>query len=192
MPTDSTIDSDRIAAALSHANTPLDSSECHGTLCGILCVDSLQTCHAWLGELFTGSEAESDLLQESKNTLEEFAAQTERLIKDPEYGFSPLLPPEQHGLQERTEAISHWCLGFLLGLSIGGMKETDKLPEDAAEIVQDLTEISRTSRFQVEDTDENEADYTELVEYLRAAVLLVYEEIHALRRPAIQPSPAIH
>jgi len=58
--------------------------------------------------------------------------------------------------------------------------------------MSDILEISKAARFQVEDSNENEADFAELVEFLRAGIQLVYEELHATPTQANSTRTQLH
>jgi uncharacterized protein YgfB (UPF0149 family) len=55
------------------------------------------------------------------------------------------------------------------------------LPDEVSEVLKDLTEIARASETETSGSDEEEQAYTELVEYLRAAVQLIHDELAGLR-----------
>ncbi|MBV8975363.1 MAG: UPF0149 family protein, partial [Sinobacteraceae bacterium] len=80
-----------------------------------------------------------------------------------------------------------WCQGFLYGLGAGAITDATVLPGDVGEIVRDLTEISRAGVDASQEAESNEAAYTELVEFVRVGVQLLFEELAALRYP---PAPA--
>jgi uncharacterized protein YgfB (UPF0149 family) len=110
-------------------------------------------------------------------------------LEDPEYGFTPLLPDDDRSMAERVGALARWCEGFLLGLGLGGVREQSALPGDSAEVMKDFVEISRLGHDEGKEKEEDEGAYAEIVEYVRMAVLLVYEELRPMRaaRPADAP-----
>ena len=46
-------------------------------------------------------------------------------------------------IEERTQALTAWCTGFLYGLGTSGAADPQRLPGELGEIVRDLTEITR-------------------------------------------------
>ena len=86
----------------------------------------------------------------------------------------------------RTEALARWCEGFFHGLvsSQHGDALKERLAaEPLADIIKDMLQITRAI---VEDDDDDESDeeaYAELLEYLRVATQLAYEELADLRQP---------
>jgi hypothetical protein len=128
-------------------------------------------------------DAEDAQLTEARESLSAFYSETLRQLNDPVLEFEPLLPPETDPLGTRVEALAEWCLGFLLGLSEGGITDPERLPSDASEVVQDMVNISRAGSYEFDDSEEDEAAYVELLEYVRAGVLLVNEELNPTKAP---------
>ena len=82
------------------------------------------------------------------------------------------------------EALGHWCEGFLHGLVAA--EHSDALRERLAaeplsDIIKDLLQITRAGLDEESDEEDNESAYVELVEYVRVAAQLCYEELADLR-----------
>jgi uncharacterized protein YgfB (UPF0149 family) len=95
-----------------------------------------------------------------------------------DFGFQLLLPDDTAGLGARIEALASWCQGFLLGISHGGVSDIQALPGELPEIVEDFLNIARAENFELENEEEDEAAYMELLEYVRVGVQLFWEELH--------------
>ncbi len=175
-----------VDAALRRAESGIEASECHGSLCGVLCAQRTFDPQPWAEYVLGTCDPDNAYVPETQQELAELCDSAIYALNDPEFGFQPLLPSDDESLQYRTQAVSQWCQGYLEGLRLGGIPHPDQLEGDAGEVVRDLFEISKAARFKVDDTDENEADFAELVEYLRAGVRLVYEELHA--EPKTEPA----
>jgi uncharacterized protein YgfB (UPF0149 family) len=52
----------------------------------------------------------------------------------------------------------------------------------------DLARIARASVGETEPTEEDESDYAEIVEYIRAGAQLVHDELHAAQTTSISGS----
>jgi uncharacterized protein YgfB (UPF0149 family) len=59
--------------------------------------------------------------------------------------------------------------------------------EPLADIIRDLLQITRAEVDGATDNETNEAAYAELVEYLRVAAQLTYEELSEFRQPSTSP-----
>jgi len=168
----------------------LDPAECHGGLCGLLCASDTVTGAAWVNQVLAGRldlpEAEPPPLQggahgEGHALLLILYKETAGQLDDPEFGFSLLLPDDEVPLSQRAESLSRWCQGFLAGLGFGGVQDQSKLPGDCHEVMRDFAEISRLGHGADDATNEDEAAFAEIVEYVRMAALVVYEELRPLR-----------
>ena len=83
--------------------------------------------------------------------------------------------------------MGQWCEGFLHGLVSEKRSEDLKkrLSEDPlADIIRDMLHITRATAAEDEDAEEEEKAFAELVEYLRVAAQLTYEELGDIREPA--------
>jgi uncharacterized protein YgfB (UPF0149 family) len=91
------------------------------------------------------------------------------------------------GLGQRNTAGRR--LGFLYGLGTGQISDLEALNGDVGEIVRDFTEISRASGEAAEADESNEQAYAELVEFIRVAAQVVFEELLPLRQQAYPTVP---
>ena len=55
-----------------------------------------------------------------------------------------------------------------------------RTPSDMTEAINDMIEIAKMNYEEVVAGEEDEAAYTELVEYVRMAAILIYQEMHEL------------
>jgi uncharacterized protein YgfB (UPF0149 family) len=93
------------------------------------------------------------------------------------FEFGLLLPDDETAMTERAGALAQWCQGFALGLLHGDLS-LDELPDEAAEAARDIVEIAALDEDAEQDEDSERA-LTEIEQYLRVAVQLVYEELAA-------------
>lgn len=181
------VDFEQLQIVLSRAAAASGAAESHGMLCGAICSGSVQDA-AWLSQVL-GESTGGDAARECQLMLEQLQATAGRQLAGLDMDFELLLPDELQPLTQRVAALGFWCQGFLFGLSLGCSREVlDNLPGEAGEVIHDLAEIARAG-FDSSDTAEEEADetaYFELVEYLRVAVQILYEELH---RTAPSPDP---
>lgn len=178
---ESPVSFDQLQSCLNRAAAPSGAAESHGSLCGAICSGADQDA-AWLSHVL-GEPASATTTPECRDLLEELRDAARSQLGGFEMDFVPLLPADGQPLTQRVEALGLWCQGFLFGLSLGRTREVlDNLPGEAGEVIHDLAEIARAG-FDSGDADEEEADeaaYFELVEYLRVAVQILYEELHRI------------
>ncbi|HXS73079.1 MAG TPA: UPF0149 family protein [Rhodanobacteraceae bacterium] len=174
MPEHASTDHAELAAALSAMRLGVGASELHGSLCGYLCGGGDAGPKAFLSALeLQGNDAHPD--EATQALLAEMYAETRVQLEDPELGFQPLLPDGSHPLAERGDALVEWCRGFLGGLGLGGFGGRRRLSEEGSEILHDLDAIA-AAHFSY-DNEDDETSLTEVFEFVRISVLLVYAEM---------------
>ena len=148
-------------------------AESHGALCGMLCSLGSLDGSVWAQRLFPELE-QGQALQE---LLQRLYVETLAGLKGDELLFIPLLPDESRPVALRIDALGQWCYGFLFGLSHGGAQRLERLSPDGREFLHDVTEMSHAASYELEESEQDERSYMELVEYLRAGVLLLEAEL---------------
>jgi hypothetical protein len=78
-------------------------------------------------------------------------------------------------LRERATAVHGWTRGLLYGLGIANLDQARLAPE-TREVFDDLMELTRMDLDDLDDSAENEAALTEVLEFLRVAALLLREQ----------------
>lgn len=182
----SDFDYNQINAALGRLEIPVDASECQGAISAVVCLTGASGLEPWLAahfpeiqEAVAGGNA---LAREITQLLGDLYQHVHEQLHSGEFNYELLMPDESDELEIRTQALSHWCQGFLLGLRYGGVADTSKFSGELAEILQDITEISQVSGSGLENNEEEEQSYTELVEYLRVGVMLFFETLQSQDR----------
>ena len=170
-------DYDELNDAMQSAEIAMESAECHGMLCALICADK-QPKQRWLDEILPDGRESGDLL--IKELVAVFVGMyetTQAQFDAAEFGVRMLLPDDNEALSVRMQALGQWCEGFYLGLGIAGINDLDKLPEDSREIVSDMIDIAQIEVDADDIGEEDEVAYTEVAEYLRVGVLLIHEEL---------------
>ena len=167
---------------LAAAGSLADAAEAHGSLCGALCSMSPYKMQDWVNEILPDGASLSD---ESAAMIERVFTATAASFGEQGMEFQPLLPDDEQPLNGRANALALWCTGFLYGLGTGQISDLEALNGDVGEIVRDFTEISRASGDDAEQDDSNEQAYAELVEFIRVAAQVVFEELLPLRQQSL-------
>ena len=190
------LDYSTIQSALQRIAVDFSPAECHGQLSGLFCSMPEFSYQQWidtalpaLREAMVSGDA---LAAESDGLLQQLYRDTEASIQDRELGFQLVLADDSEALAQRLEQLAEWCSGFLLGLAMGGIKEYKGLPGDIPEFLQDLVEVSRAGSFELENEEEDETAYIELIEYVRMGVMLVRMELHHLHSGSDDGQVSIH
>jgi uncharacterized protein YgfB (UPF0149 family) len=166
--------------ALDDARSALSISEAHGCLCGALCTNHEYSIAVWADEVLADNP--DPLADDTKHAvhtaLQAIHAETLRAMRGNEMEFAPLLPDDDAPLAERTIAMAQWCQGFLYGFGITSSgPATANLSTDVSEILHDFAQLARATVGEVDPTEEDESDYAEIVEYLRAGAQLIHDEL---------------
>ncbi len=170
-------DFEHLDSALKRSNALVGAAELHGTLCGMLCVESTGNGKARIAQLLGENTPNDAPARETADLAAHLYDKTLHQLQDAELGFRLLLPDDAQPLSARAEALGDWCRGFLAGLGLAGVRQGQRLPEDVDEMLRDFAEISKVN-FNVEGSEEDETAYAEVVEYVRMGVLLTCQEFH--------------
>jgi yecA family protein len=168
--------------ALARARADVGAAECHGLLCGMLCGVDEQAPRRWLEEVLGPEGLVQKSRDDCRNELVRVLTDTVRTLCSGKCNFVPLLPDANQGLGVRSEALANWCSGFLYGFAISGDNVASRLSKDALEVLADFSEVSRL-RNDTEESESLEADYSEIVEYMRVGVMLIFEELRGGPEP---------
>ena len=174
---------------LGQAGSLADAAEAHGSLCGALCSMSPYRMQDWLNEILPDGTA---LSAESSAMMERVFTETANSFGEQGMEFAPMLPDDESPLNGRAGALALWCTGFLYGLGTGHIADLEGLSGDVGEIVRDFTEISRASGDEADADESNEQAYAELVEFIRVAAQVVFEELLPLRRQVYPAQQRLH
>jgi yecA family protein len=191
-----TIDHDALEDALRRCGATWDAAQVHGLLSGRLATTGAEAGFEWLALVLDGTDTADALRKECEVMLSTLFETTLRQLSERLSEFSLLLPDDEESVTARATALAHWCEGFLHGLVSASHGEALKkrLGEDPlADIIKDMLQITRAGEDDDGGNDEIDAAYTELVEYVRVAAQVAYEELASLRHPQDEiddPTPA--
>ena len=177
---------------LRRAGVGMGAAECHGLLVGLMCAQGTLDGAQWLQQLLdqAGKAALDDA--EAEAVLLALHGETLRQLGDATLDFHLLLPSDEAPIDERTHGLGEWCQGFLAGLGLGDVGELERLPQESAEATRDLAQIAHAGSYEVGEDEEDEQAYSELVEYVRTAVLLINEELNPIKAPPRQEGERLH
>ena len=172
-----------VAQALAAGGSSVHAAEAHGCLCGALCVRTGFGFGDWLDEILPDTVT----LPDRDGPLADLYEQSAAVLAAPDMEFDPLLPDDDASLDERVDALSAWCQGFLYGFGSAATSRSSPSGE-VAEVLADFAEISRGGSVGMDSTEIEEDAYVELVEFLRVGVQLVYDELRTERQPGSGPA----
>jgi uncharacterized protein YgfB (UPF0149 family) len=177
----------QIQRTLAASHALADAAEAHGTLAGALCALVPYRLEDWLAEILP--EGVADL--NADPALQTLYEATVEALSGRQMEFDLLIPGDDRPVEERTQALTAWCTGFLYGLG-SGAPDPQRPPGDLGEVVRDLTEITRADVDSSDTLEANESALAELVEFVRVGVQLVFDELEPLRERHTGPRPVLH
>lgn len=175
-----TTEHDQLQATLDLAGVEMRASEVHGLVCGELCRQLTQGAGTDFPQLIGLSQPPGGAGRAALDAVSALMDES-RAALDAGVQFSLLLPEDDEPIDARTASVADWAGGFTLALLRGGAPALEDLAADSAEIVRDLLEISDARPG--EDTEEDERALTEIEEYIRVGVQLVFEEMQPDEQP---------
>jgi uncharacterized protein len=184
------VEHDALEAALRNCGATWNASQAHGFLCSRIAVRGTEARSGWLNQLTAGTEGNA-LRGDCAELLDALFTITWRQLAERQSEFVPLLPEDARPPAERADALAHWCEGFLHGLVSGPHPESLRAQlgtEPLSDIIKDMLEMTRATADDDLDEESGEQAYVELVEYIRVAAQLAFEELAGFRaRGAAEP-----
>ena len=174
MPATEPLSHDDLDALIVRLRLGVDASELHGSVCGYLAGGATPRG----GELLAALQLDGEEVAPApadQAALDALLAQCRESLADPELGFEALLPDDDRPLDERAEAVTEWCRGFLGGFGLAGAGAHAQLSDDAQEVLRDFGTVAASS-FDFGDATEDEDALIEVQEFLRVGALMLYTE----------------
>jgi uncharacterized protein YgfB (UPF0149 family) len=161
-----------LLAPLGTLNSP---SELHGLLCGKLSGGAALSETQWLLDAvefldFMSAPDENvrvALTHLYQNTLAEFQG---------DFSLKIILPDDDTSLNDRAQCLSEWCHGFLTGFGSVELSKPRHIEPEDAEMLEDIARIVQVQIDEDELASNAEADFTEIVEYVRMVASSLYFE----------------
>lgn len=136
-------------------------SELHGLLTGIVCVTEAPTREEWSQILTTLNVPE--LSEDALALLTDEAVDVVHALSEDELDYLPMLPDDEHVLQERVQALSDWCAGVVLGFGLA----SGHVRSDERELIEHLQDVAAVEFEDSDNDEEGESSYEELYEFVR-------------------------
>jgi uncharacterized protein YgfB (UPF0149 family) len=166
------------------------AAQWHGLLCGLICAGGPVDTGVWFDCAMTFSGHSAVMPEQTGVALRAVFEHTrgQLQLNDNNMEFDLFLPDEETALGLRADALKSWCEGFLYGLSAGGLAQDLRLSTDATEFIEDLAEFCKIGHDESESGESDEFYLLELIEYVRAGVLLLHDELNG----NMSPSQTLH
>ncbi|GAB3003161.1 UPF0149 family protein [Psychrosphaera aestuarii] len=163
-----------LAQILNEQDFTATASEFHGLLVGLIS-----------GGMFKGSKDYQEHLAELFNNgmtikgkikvaAQDIVSSIYDQLEAGEMAFEILMMDDDEPLSDQAEELINWVQYFLVGFGLN-KRDLKLASNDVREVIEDLTNITRMDS-EMEDTNENQADFYEVVEFIRVSAILCHQE----------------
>jgi len=175
-------DYDYITECLENAGLAMVAAESHGNACGVICSQIGISQDQWFDKLIATEDVSVDHIELLADLLKQLYLTSEQSLINIDFEFELFLLDDDTEIRDRLDALGDWCSGFLLGLSTGGITDIKTMPEEITAFLGDCLEIARVGNSDLNNSEDDETSYTELVEYVRMGVITMFEEIYLFNK----------
>ena len=177
---------DAFSKLLSTSGHPCSPAELHGVLLGRSCTGVGFDADNWLADV--AELLETEPTENVRNALIGLQEMVKGELTGDDVTVVLLLPTDDAPLTERAAALGQWCQGFRSGFGL--TRRASALSDEANEVLRDLAAIAQVQDA-LEESEDGESDYMEVMEYLRVAPLLLFTETKKTAEPA-PAKPSLH
>lgn len=161
--------------AIEVLNLPISGSELHGVMCGYLCTGEVREGEAYL-RAYMPSQNGAKMRQAALALFGVYAVSQQQLLNF-DFEFQLLLPDDDEPIIKRAQAFREWCDGFIQGLNLGGVDQSDLHDEETLEALEHLTEFAQLDYQSLSVGEDDEQALMDVNEYTRFAVLRIHQDI---------------
>lgn len=162
---------------LESMNASTTAAELHGLVCGVVCAECHFAGRPWIELIFGILGVERSRYQEVQQTLVAlYQTSVSQLHAADETQLQILLPDTNHTLNARAKAVGDWCAGLMCALSWGGIPIEESSEENIRKVAVHLGEFAQIDYTNLEYEAADEQAYTQVVDYVRESMLLLYSE----------------
>ncbi len=155
-------------------------SELQAHAAGMLCVNGQMDFKLWsswvVNEYCVDGQAGAGL----DVVLSAVFDHTKALLSQDDFSFELLLPDNEPSMAARLAVLSDWVSTFLSALGVAGYSGKEQVSQEVVEFVADLDKIARVEQ-DADDTEGEELDFMEIVEYVRTGVMMLSTELNQLK-----------
>ena len=154
------------------------ASEVHGFVTGLLAAGFRLNKQQLIKFLEAHTETDQAFDDALIASLWQMQLATLEALGSSEIIFTPLVPNDDFTLTERVIALSDWCQGMLSGFGLAVRGDDERLTKGVIqETLQDIVNIVHVGGDFDSENEEDEQAYMELYEFVRLAVIHLFEEM---------------
>ncbi|MBL4835826.1 MAG: UPF0149 family protein [Pseudomonas sp.] len=182
-------DFDRYAQLFNDLGGVAFPAELHGHLVGRLAAGARYDHGTWLNVAQELLDTRGSLTEAGKVQLIQLHDASLAELVGPGFDITLLLPDDSATVDRRTQALGQWCEGFLGGFGL--VERNNELSEEADSALRDFAAIAQV-QTDLEESEANEVDYMEVMEYVRMAVLMLFSECQPASDSETKPPASLH
>lgn len=168
-------DYDSVNETFLRVSDDISAAQAHGLICAFICCGEANP-QFWEGVRFEELEKGDIVGKEAQTTMHELQSISQQQLDALDFEFRLLLPDDDASQTQRAEALGDWCYGFIGGLGLAGITDEEIESEDIKEILGSFSQIANIDHDGVMQNDESEKELEELMEYVRMAVIYIYQD----------------
>lgn len=173
-----------LARTLEHLAAGCTAPELHGVLTGLLAGGARLNRPTLLKVLETHANIDQSFGDTPATGLWQLQLSTLNDLGSSELEFQPLVPDDDDDLALRVTSLADWCQGFLVGFGTAIKPNDTRIHEESIrETLQDIVQVSHVDATAQDNDEGDESAYAELYEFVRMAVIHLFEEM----QPADEP-----
>lgn len=177
---------EQLFSELGAAGSP---AELHGHMIGRLCAGSRLDHTAWLDVGLEVIDGRTSLAEAGKVLLIQLYEASLAQLSGTGFDLTLLLPDDETTIDRRTEALGQWCQGFLGGFGL--VEREAELSDESTSVLTDFAAIAQI-QTDPEESEANEVDFMEIMEYVRMAALMLFSECQPAGQSNDQPPASLH
>jgi hypothetical protein len=182
-------DFDRYAQLCNDLGASVLPAELHGHLVGRLSAGARYDHGTWLNVVQELLDARVSLPEAAKVQVIQLYDASLAELAGSGFDITLLLPDDNAAVDRRTQALGQWCEGFLGGFGL--VERSNELSEEADSALHDFAAIAQV-QTDLEESEANEVDFMEVMEYVRMAVLMLFSECQPDADSEIKPPASLH
>ena len=168
---------DKVVESLRAMQAVTTAPEAHGLLCALFSFGAEVKFTAWSDSLMTKSFEQGDIDSASAlKTMKKLYDYTRAQFDEKGMTFDLFIPDDEEGLKYQAEGLTYWIKGFLSGVGLFGLDYENSKNKEVKEAIDDLMKISYMDFDSLDENEDSEEDFMELLEYTKVAVLLIDSE----------------
>ena len=166
------------------------ASEVHGLLTGLIAGGMFKESDDYLhhmAELFNNGLSVKGSL---KKGLQEMVSDIFSQFESEDMSFELMLMDEDETLSDQAVELLNWVQYFLVGFGFN-KRDLKTASNELREIIEDFTNITRMDT-ELEDSNETQADFYEIIEFIRISAVLCHQEFGKAANVEEQTNKTLH